>query len=187
LLDTTLFNVSLPSAPTNAGKALILSGCRVVLDKNIPYSEFDELNYYSFNCNDYGYGRTDVELSFENIFKNPYSRFFVRCLAIRTNNAILCKIDQNIVPKISMIENYTKITKDGKVAIGIGYYFRSQHERDLLVNCSSFCVEGFFALGKKTKVYGFMCRIDQTDGGWCMSEGNTYQTYKHTNIKSLHN
>lgn len=186
MLDTTLFNVNLPDVPTSEGKALVLSGCRVVLAKDIPYSELDELNYYSLNCNDYGYGRTEIELSFENKFSDPYFKFYIQCVAIRTDNAILCKTNRNLMHKALMPNNYTKITKNGKVALAIGYYFKSPKERELLINCQSFCIEGFVALKRKTNVYGFMCRIEQTDNGWKMSEGNTYQTYKHVNIRGLY-
>ncbi|NLL73632.1 MAG: hypothetical protein GX237_08910, partial [Clostridiales bacterium] len=73
MLDTTLFNINLPPIEINVNKpgdtSLILTGCRVELSENIVYSELDELNYYSLNCNDYNYGRADIELSYEKVFK----------------------------------------------------------------------------------------------------------------------
>jgi len=184
LFDTTLFNVSIPDVSTNKGKALVLSGCRVVLsEEGVPYSEFDELNYYSLNCNDFGCGRTDIELSFENIFQNPYFKFYVKCVAIRTESEVLCKINRN--PALEY-DSYTKVTKEGKFAWGLRYYFRTKKEHQLIINCKSFCVEGFVAIKKETNVYGFMCQIRKTDNGWQMSEGNTYRIYKHANIKNLY-
>lgn len=50
MLDTTLINVSIPVVSTQNGKALVLSGCRVVLSEDIPYSELDETNVYGFLC-----------------------------------------------------------------------------------------------------------------------------------------
>ena len=65
-------------------------------------------------------------------------------------------------------------------------YFRSQKEQEQLIKCHSFSIEGFIALKKKTNVYGFMCQIEQTNDGWQMIEGNTYQIYKHANITGLY-
>lgn len=186
MLDTTLINVSIPVVSTKNSKALVLSGCRVVLSENIPYSELDELNYYSLNCNDYGHGGANIELNFENKFQNPYFKFFAQCIAIRTDREILCKINLNSMSNVSNISNYSKITKDGKLALGIYYYFRSQKEQEQLIKCHSFSIEGFIALKKKTNVYGFMCQIEQTNDGWQMIEGNTYQIYKHANITGLY-
>lgn len=185
MLDTTLFNVNLPTIEVNENKSLILTGCRVVLPEDIVYSELDELNYYCLNCNDYGYGRTDIELSFENIFRDPYFDYWIQCVSIRADNKIICKINNNRYYEKLKYSHYTKITKEGKLALGMGYYFRDDLERSLLMNCSSFCIEGFIALSRKTNVYGFMCRVENINNCWEISEGNTYRTYKNTNIKWL--
>lgn len=186
MLDTTLFNVSIPDVFASEGKSLVLSGCRVILSEEIPYSEFEELNCYSLNCNDYGYGRADIELSFENKFHNPYFKFYIQCVAIRTDSEVLCKVNRNPTPKPLLLDNHTKVTKDGKMALRLGYYFKTEKERALLTSCKSFCIEGFVALKKKTNVYGFMCQVEKTDGGWQMKEGNTYRIYKYANIRSLY-
>lgn len=185
LFDTTLFNVNLPTITTSESKSLILSGCRVVLPEMIVYSELDELNYYTLNNNDYGYGRTDIELNFENGFKNPYFKYYVQCVTIRADKKIICKINNNRLIQCFKYDYYTKITKEGKLALGISYYFKSEDERSLLMNCNSFCIEGFVALKRKTNVYGFMCRVDRVQDKWVISEGNTYRIYGRTNIKNL--
>lgn len=171
------------SSPVN--KSLVLCGCRVKLFEDQAYSELDELNYYALNSNDFGFGRVDVEISCENNLANPYTKFYISCVAIRADNKILCKINRNGTPNILALPNYTKITKDGKMAFGISYYFQSDNERDLLLKCNSFCFEGFIALKKKTDVFGFMCRVEQANNGWIMDEGNTYRIYKKANIDYL--
>jgi len=186
MLDTTLFNLSLPDNSSKESDALILSGCRVVLGGASPYSELDELNYYPLNCNDYECGRTDIEFSFDNSFKASYSKFFIQCVSIRTDDKLLCKINKNPLPKFLLNNNYTKITKSGKIAFGLSYYFKSKEEKEQLLNCKLFCVEGFVALNKKTNVYGFMCLIKKKNNGWELVEGNTYKIYKDTNINNLY-
>lgn len=79
--------------------------------------------------------------------------------------------------------NFTKVTKEGKIALGLEYYFTTQREYNLLLNCESFCVEGFVAFKKKTNVY--VC-TEKTDCGWKMTEGNTYQINKRVNIENLY-
>jgi hypothetical protein len=188
LLNTTLFNVNISVEPSNKpnDNALVLSGCRVTLLEETAYSEFDELNYYSLNSNDYGVDGINIELSFENIFNNPYFKFWARCITIRTDKQVLCKINYNSMVNTAMDHNFSKVTKEGKIAIGLGYYFRSQEEQNQILNCKSFCVEGFIALKEKKNVYGFMCRIDKVNDCWQMSEGNTYKIYKHVNISKLY-
>lgn len=185
MFDTTLFNVSLPSITTNENKSLIISGCRVVLPETIEYSELDDLNYYRLNSNDFNSGRADIELSFENGFKDPYFIYYVQCVTIRADKKIICKINRNRSQEILKLNNYTKVTKEGKLALGISYYFKTEAERSLLLHCNSFCIEGFVALKSKTNVYGFMCRVDRVQGDWVISEGNTYRIYRHTNIRYL--
>lgn len=186
MLDTTLFNLSLPDNSIKDSDALVLSGCRVTLAGSSPYSELDELNYYPLNSNDYEAGRTDIEFSFDNILKNQYSKFYIQCVAIRIDNQTLCKIDKNYLSESLHERHFTKVTKNGKLALGLSYYFRSDKEKEQLLNCKLFCVEGFFALNKKTNVYGFMCRIKKKDDSWELIEGNTYKIYKNTSIKNLY-
>lgn len=182
----TLFNVSFPNENTNKSKALILSGCRVDLIQKVPYSEFDELNFYFLNNNDFGFGITNIELSFENNFIDPYFIFYIQCVTIRSDNGVLCKINKNAIPKRLKLGNYTKITKEGKIALGLKYYFRTQEEVEALINCNAFCIEGFLALKQKTNVYGFMVQIVKYDDEWVMEAGNTYRIHKHSSIEHLY-
>lgn len=184
MLDTTLFSVSIPSSPIQ-NKSLILSGCRMTFPEGQEYSEFDELAYYALNNNDYEYGRVDIEISCENNLRDPYSRFYISCIAIRADSKVLCKINQNSTPQILLLPNYTKVTSNGKMAFGISYYFRSELERTLLLNCKSFCIEGFVAFKKKDNGYGFMCRVERPNEQWVMREGNTYRIYRSVNIEHL--
>lgn len=137
MLDTTLFSVSFPASITSS-KSLVLSGCRVALPEGQTYSEFDELNYYDLNANDYECGRVDIEICCENSFPNPYSKFYISCVSIRTDCKILCKINHNLTSKLLLLPNYTKVTKEGKVAFGISYHFKSMEERNLLIRLSFF-------------------------------------------------
>lgn len=184
MLDTTLFSVSIPSRPV-PNQALIISGCSVILPEQQEYSELDELNYYDLNNNDYGFGRADIQIFCENNGSIPYQRFFVSCVSIRADNQTLCKINRNIAGHKFSLQSYTKATKEGKMAFGISYFFHSMDERILLLKCKSFSIEGFIALQKKSNVYGFMCRVDQSDGQWIMKEGNTYRHYRNKSINSF--
>ena len=185
MLDTTLFNVSLPEVSVGSKKTLVLSGCRVKLTQEQPYSEFEELNSYSINCNDYGCGKAEIELLFDNSFSDPYFAFYMQCISIRTDKGILCKINKNPTPDIIFGDRYSKVTKEGKVAFGLGYYFRSKEEVATLSNSEAFCIEGFVAIGKKTNVYGFMCQMKKECGEWHLTDGNTYRIYKRAHIRGL--
>jgi len=185
MLDTTLFNVSLPEASVGSKKALVLSGCRVELTHERPYSEFEELNFYSINCNDYGCGKAEIELFFDNSFSDPYFEFYMQCITIRTDRGILCKINKNPAPDILLGKRYSKVTKEGKVSFGLGYYFRAKEELMALSSSKEFCVEGFVAIRRKRNVYGFMCQMKKEQGEWQLTDGNTYQIYKRSHIRSL--
>lgn len=188
MLDTsvTLINVNYNrTQPFKQTSGLILSGCRVTLSGNTTYSEIDELNFYDLNCNDYGFGRVDIELTFENIFSDPYFKFYISCVSIRSDGKTICKINRNHISKIFLNDNYTKLTKDSKLALGLSYYFKSQEEQNLLVCCNSFCVEGFVAFKKKKNNYGFVVRVEKKDNIWTLVDGNTYRIYKNININSL--
>lgn len=179
-----LFDVNLANSNTSQNNALILSGCKVKLNA-VPYSELDELTYYYLNNNDFGYGIIKIELNFENTFINPYFDFYIQCVSIRADNKTICKIDKN-PSSISNKHNYTKLNKWNKLSLGVRYNFRSIDERDDILNCSSFCIEGFVALKNKTSVYGFMCHVQKIDNEWYLIDGNTYKPYKNVHINSLH-
>lgn len=189
MLDTinkTLFNVSLSTHYSNESTALVLSGCKVILSEDIPYSELDELSCYYLNNNDYDCGRIIVELYFNNYFIDPYFEFYIQCVSIRADNNLLCKINKNLKQQTMGNKNYTKITKEGKLSIGIGYFFKSQRECEMLFNCKSFCIEGFVAPKKKNNVYGFMCCVEQNADEWILDEGNTYRINKNISINNLY-
>lgn len=191
-INTTLFGINLQNNASAQNNALILSGCKVTLVESKPYSELEEMNCCYLNSNDFACGSVAVELYFDNIlYKNPYVKFFVNCISIRTDKGVLCKLNVNPSP---YEENYTKITKDGKLSIGIGYFFRTVEEKKALNSCNSFCIEGFVALKKKKNVFGFVCCVQKapkneqkpTENDWVLTDGNTYKIYKKANIYGLH-
>ncbi len=182
-----LINVNLPARTINQNKSLVLSGCQVIMSEGVlPYSELDELSYYYLNNNDYNFGETKIELFFDNNFENPYLEFYIQCVSIRADNNTLCKINKNLSSKIMKKTYHTKIKRDGKVALGVGYFFRTEKEKSYLINCKSFLIEGFLALNKKSNVYGFMCCVEKTENGWSLREGNTYRIYNNNSIDDLY-
>lgn len=149
--NITLFSTQRKDvAATN--ESLVLTGCNAILyDNKYVYSELDELNFSSLNCNDYGCWRLDVEFCFQNTFNNSYFEFHAGCFSIRTNNGLTIKVHGNPNEKF-----YSKINKENKLVIGIRYYFRTEEEKTNIVNCNLFCIEGFIALNKKI-IYMELC------------------------------
>lgn len=82
--------------------------------------------------------------------------------------------------------NYTKINKDGHLAFGIRYYFKSLEERNAFLNCQEICIEGFVALGKKRNTYNLMCRLSQSESKWEISDACTYRRDDMSNIYSYY-
>jgi len=157
MLDTTLFSVNLPEKEISKNKTLILCGCETRITPCIDvYSELDELNYYTLNNNDYGLSRLDIQLDFQNNFEDPYFNFYVQCVSLRTNKGLLRKINYNPFHKALRQNYYSKITKEGYMAIGISFYFEDSEQIQKLLNCDMFCMEGFIALKKKSNMYGVM-------------------------------
>lgn len=181
----TLINVTLPPISVESKKALVLTGCNVKLLDEEVYSEFEELNYYSFNCNDYGCGQIWIHLLFENNFNNPYFTFFLQSISIRTNNGIKIKVNKNAMPDRFMLPNYSKVTKEGKVAVGLGWYPTSEEEVELLKKSKLLSVEGFVAIDKPKNIYSFVCKLVKDNDEWHLVEGNTYRIYKNRHIRSL--
>lgn len=182
-METTvnLFNVNVSSELKSSGKCLILSGCRVDLSDESAFSEIDMQSFYLLDRNDYGFGRMFLELAFDgDVF--PYARFYMKCMTLRVNGFPFFKIDQG--PSFARLveKNYTKINKDGKMVLGVEYYFKSAEERAKLLNCDSFCFEGFLALKHKFNVYSFVCKVCKADEGWSLQEGNTFKTTKYESI-----
>lgn len=176
----TLFDVNISNDTYNGNNALVLSGCKLSLLENIKYSELDENNYLYLNNNDYGCGGINVELNFDNNYKNPYFEFYINCITIRVDNKIFVK--KNVY---TSHKSYTKINKNGKLSIGVGYFFTSEEEYEIIKECSSFVIEGFIAFNKKNNVYGFMCEVKKERNLWNLSEGNTYKIYKKAKINNL--
>ena len=175
LLKTEIKNIDVRN------ESLLLSGCNVKLHKNEEiYSEFDELNFSYLNSNDYGCWNMEIELCFENNFKNPYQEFYARCFTIRTDNGIRIKINGDNSDK-----TYSKVNKDNKFVIGIGYFFSSEEEKEKILNCKLLCLEGFVALQKKKNVYGIMCRLCKDNDLWEVMDANTYRISKGISILNL--
>ena len=184
-INTTLFSVNSSKTQTQ-NQSLVLTGCRVILPETQNYSEFDACNYYSLNNNDFEHGSANIEISCENNFANPYGQFFIACVSIRADHKLLCKIERNNTHKFLDFPHYTKVTKNGNMVFGIKYYFKTQEQRDLLLNCSSFCIDGFVAFQKKRNVFGFMCRVVKSCDNWEMCEGNSYKLHTKTHIDHLY-
>lgn len=198
-----LFDVNTSNDSDNKNNALILSGCKLSILENITYSELDENNYIYINDNDYGCECINIELNFDNNYKNPYFEFFLNCITIRVDNKILFKdLDTNYTHyklytkrKVNKVlakkkvdrryKSYTKINKNGKLSIGVGYFFKSKEEYKIIKECNSFIIEGFIALNKKNNIYGFMCEVKKEEDLWFLSEGNTYKIFKNSKIDEL--
>lgn len=177
----TLFSVNISNDINNTNNALILSGCKLLMLDDIKYSELNENNYFYLNNNDYGYSCMNIDINFDNNYNNPYFNFYVNCITIKIDNKIYLKKTNNDCNQ----EVYTKINKNGKLSIGIGYFFKSLEEIKTVEGCNSFMIEGFIALNKKNNVYGFMCEILNDKNTWKLLEGNTYKLYKKIKIDLL--
>ena len=180
--NITLFsveNINLNTVKQN--QALILTGCNALLcPGDLLYSELDDLNFCSLTSNNYGFGRVDIELCFENHFVNPYMSFYASCFSIRTDLIQCIKVNGN-----PNQECFTKVNKNNRVVLGITYFFRSAIERDAILNCKLFCIEGFVAMNTKTNVYGIMCRLNCTDENWSIIDANTYRITTGVSIRNL--
>ena len=186
MLDSTvnLFNVSVSPVEKKSNKTLILSGCRVVLAEESIYSEIEEFNFYLLNSNDYGFGLMSLEMFFEGDICD-YSSFYIKCVTLRINGKPIFKIDKGPVASRSLNKYYTKITKDGTMALGVDYFFRTEEERQAILNCNSLCFEGFMALKNKLNVYSFVCKAQKSGSEWSLLEGNTYKITKFHTIDSF--
>lgn len=186
---TSLLSVSvtLPPRQPQHTDNLILSGLKIDLIDDRLYSEMQELNTFAVNSNDYGYGKMNIELCFEPITES-YCEFWANCISIRTDTLpSTIKINANHLCSSNSINNssYTKISSEGKLALGIMYYFGSNEEREKIENSNSFLIEGFIALGKRNNVYGFMCAAEQNQDIWHFAEGMTNRPYNKVSIESL--
>lgn len=181
-------SVTLPPRQPLHSDNLILSGLNISLIDDHLYSEIQELNLFAINCNDYGFGKMDIELCCEPISES-YCEMWANCISIRTDTLPYpIKIDANNLCKANSINMscYTKVTSEGKMSIGISYHFRTLEERNNIRNSNFFLIEGFFALSKRNNIYGFMCAAEKTDNDiWIFSEGSTMKPYKKVFIQNL--
>ena len=175
----TLFNVSLENnAKPITNERLVMNSCKAILS-DATYSEFDELSFANINHNDYGFGYIEFEFSFIEKFQNPYMKFYISCFSFRMNTlGYSIKMNcprPNRKFKFLMPDTYTKVNKNGNLAFGIRYYFKSLEERDAFLSCHELCIEGFVALGKKRNTYNLMCRLSQENEKWDIIDAYTYR------------
>lgn len=187
--SVTLLSVNNSIDATNgqSENTLVLTSCEAKMNfEDELYNEFDELNCNYLNANDYGCGALEFYLSFSNIFQNPYQKFYISCFSIRTNTYLPIKINGKPEKYIKRFheDHYTKIDKNGNLGIGIGYFFRSEKERESIINCNKICLEGFIAFGKKKNVYGINCKFEKDENDWCLKSADTYMIDKHRSIFS---
>lgn len=177
----------------NSGKSkserLILDSCKAIIyDKT--YSELDELSFANLNHNDYGFGYIEYEFGFKESFSNPYMKFYVACFTLRMN-LLGYPIKLNIIgrqkgePKCLYPNNYTKVNKYGNMALGIRFFFRSEEERNAILNSEEICIEGNISLDSKRNVYDIMCRIVKTESNWEIEDAYTYRSHPKSYIYSL--
>lgn len=178
----TIFSVNLMPVSLNLGKVkndmLVLSGCSTSFIDKTNYSEFEELNSYTLNSNDYNCGRIDVELCFEST-RYQYEKFWAHCFSFRQDDSVI-KIDG-----INTSHSYTKITMDGKMALTISFYLRNKKEFESMARSGRYCFEGFIAIGNKKNVYGIMCVIERQDDNFLLMAGNTFKTHNNISIEQL--
>ncbi len=178
----TLFNIQLPQFKVE-NRSLSFAACNSYLyTERKTSSEFDELNFICLNCNN-GFGFIEIEFCFENNLENPYVPIYGRCFSIRTDNKITIKKNGPLINGID--RNYSKINKENQFVVGICYFFQNDVEREKILSCRQFCIEGFIALGKKTNTYGVMCRLNKVNNEWNIVDASSFRTYKNTNINSL--
>lgn len=178
----TLFSVNLLPLSLNLGKSkndmLVLSGCSTSFIDKTNYSEFEELNSYALNSNDYDCGRIDVEFYFEsNMYQ--YEKFWAHCFSFRQDDSVI-KINGT-----NSSHSYTKITMDGKMAVTVSFYLRTKKEFESMARSSRHCFEGFIAIGNKKNVYGIMCVIERQNDTYLIQAGNTFKIYNNTSIEQL--
>ncbi len=170
---------------SNNSQELTLTGCKVVHYESGFYSIIDDLNFYRLNSNDYNLGRIDIELSFQEEIKNPYTTFEFRCITFQTDLGVARKIKGVTNLHKFSSKSYTKVSKDGKLVLGISYYFPDEETKNGILNCKAFALDGFFCLGSKRNVYSFSCATKKVNDNWILDVGNTSKIYKFTHINNL--
>lgn len=165
--------------PKIESDAIILYKCRVFDGEQNAYSEVDEGSYCLLNLND-GFGEMKIEFSFSNADKYFYKNYYVNCVAIRTNFGVIYKTPAKFNPR----KCYSKITKDGKFAIGLSYYFHNKNEIEELLNSEQFIIEFSLAINNPKNTYQIVCNFVKSEKGWKLKDGNTYRIYKNKHINS---
>ena len=69
-------------------------------------------------------------------FKKTYTQFYVNCVNLYCDDKLFKIFPSNTPAALKIIPN-TKITREGKIAIGFGYYPKSMEEYNTLKNCIS--------------------------------------------------
>lgn len=174
-------NVVAKGRDGNNSNSLLLRECKVFIFSNERlYSEFDEQTFDDLNSNN-GLGAVDVEFVFDNkIISECYPLFYTKCFAIRTDTGFRIK-----PMKYSNKPSYSKVDQDGRLAVGIRYYFKREKEIEEIINCSRLLVEGYIAFGKPKNVFGVMCQMKKIMNSWEVSEAYTYKHRHAKNIKYL--
>lgn len=165
---------------------LQISGCSISLESDFPMFELENQRYYLLNSNN-NENRIDIEFRFENSPKFTYKKYLIRTIAIRNENGILIKINKGI--EQSDFKYYSKVTKEGKTAIGMSYYFNSDEEKNSFLNSKKISIEYCVAFrnlfGYLFGVYDVCCVLSKNDNEWLLEKSNTYRTHKLSCIKSL--
>lgn len=176
------FSASAPAITPPESHALILKECKVyAFSAGRIFSEFEELTFDSLNCNDYGFGTLELELTFSSgIVKEAYPDFYTKCVVIRTDKQFFIK-----PMKMRNRAHCSKINRVGDIVVGLRYYFRSEKEIQQIVSCTSLLIEGFVALGKPQNVFGIMCQLEKEGSTWQISSSYTYKPKYAKNIKRL--
>ena len=180
-----MFDINLEFTPTFNPKnntkidELVVSSCSVHYFSNGRlWSSFEELSFNCLNKNDYGLGVIDFEIGFTGYTGIAYPKVYTKCFRLLTDeNELIKPFKTTNEPSLS------KINQNGELVIGIRYYFKTEEEIQVLLNCKHLLMESFFALGRKTNTYGFACQLHRDDGGkWRCSYANTYRIKRRENI-----
>lgn len=181
--NITLFSFEAKSNKTsNSSNALLLKECNVYGFSDVRvYSEFDELSIDVFNRNDYGFGLLEIEFVLENdLIASKYPEYYTKCFVIRTDTGVLIK-----PMKFRNNTTMSKVNSNGHLVISVGYYFDSQEQVDMIMQCKALLVEGFIALDKPKNVYGIMCQLSKASNSWVIDRAYTYKPKHAKNIKYL--
>lgn len=172
------FEIVLP-ANRKSEKCPTLSGCCFKTKKNFIYSEIDELSYFPLNKNN-GFSKVDMEFRFCGLDEFFYENYFINCVTIRTNKGVFYKQ----MPVKKVLSTISKVTKDGEFAIGISYFFETEHELKEILDSDEIIVEFAVAIKEETNVYSVVCALVNDNNKWIVEFANTYRLNKTDNINN---